>query len=103
MVAAPYRLAAVISFALAAVIVPLGGGCDGTGGAKFSNLTDPASCKGCHPSHYDEWAGSMHAYASDDPVFLAMNRRAQRDNPATGTFCVQCHAPVAVREGLTQD
>jgi hypothetical protein len=45
----------------------------------------------------------MHAYAADDPVFLAMNRRAQRDNPATGTFCVQCHAPVAVREGLTKD
>jgi len=45
----------------------------------------------------------MHAYAADDPVFRAMNARAQRDNPATGTFCVQCHAPIAVREGLTPD
>ena len=44
----------------------------------------------------------MHAYASDDPVFLAMNARAQRENQV-GDFCVRCHAPVAVREGMTQD
>jgi hypothetical protein len=46
----------------------------------------------------------MHAYASDDPVFLAMNARAQRETAgATGQFCVNCHAPIAVREGLTKD
>ena len=44
----------------------------------------------------------MHAYATDDPVFRAMNQRAQREsNNALGTFCVNCHAPVAVREGKT--
>ena len=46
----------------------------------------------------------MHAYAAEDPVFLAMNRRGQREtNGALGSFCVQCHAPMAVREGLTTD
>ncbi len=45
----------------------------------------------------------MHAYAAEDPVFRAMNKRAQRDNPATGSFCMQCHAPLAVRQGLTTD
>ena len=46
----------------------------------------------------------MHAYAGDDPVFLAMNARAQREtNGALGTFCVSCHAPMAVRLGLTKD
>jgi hypothetical protein len=46
----------------------------------------------------------MHAYASDDPVFLAMNRRGQREtNGALGDFCVKCHAPQAVRDGLTTD
>ena len=46
----------------------------------------------------------MHAYASDDPIFLAMNRRAQREtNGALGPFCVRCHAPMAVQEGLTKD
>ena len=63
---------------------------------------DPSTCQTCHPAQYQEWAGSMHAYATDDPVFRAMNQRAQREsNNALGTFCVNCHAPVAVREGKT--
>jgi nitrate/TMAO reductase-like tetraheme cytochrome c subunit len=83
-------------------------GCGGGGGAQTASLSrqeleDPSTCKSCHPAHYEEWSGSMHAYASDDPVFRAMNKRAQRDNPATGTFCVRCHAPMAVREELTPD
>jgi hypothetical protein len=33
-----------------------------------------------------------------------MNRRGQREtNGALGDFCVKCHAPVALREGLTRD
>jgi hypothetical protein len=67
-------------------------------------LRDPEACKACHPAQYEEWSGSMHAYASDDPVFVAMNKRAQRESSgALGTFCVNCHAPMAVREGLTAD
>jgi hypothetical protein len=46
----------------------------------------------------------MHAYASDDPVFRAMNRRGQRETDGgLGGFCVNCHAPMAVREGATTD
>ena len=46
----------------------------------------------------------MHAYASDDPVFVAMNRRGERETGgALGSFCVNCHAPMAVREGATTD
>ncbi len=65
-------------------------------------LMDPTTCKGCHPNQYQEWASSMHAYASDDPVFLAMNKRGQRE-AKIGKFCVNCHAPMAVREGYTTD
>jgi hypothetical protein len=69
-----------------------------------AQLLDPETCGGCHQTHFAEWAGSMHAYAADDPVFLAMNARGQREtNGALGTFCVNCHAPMAVREGLTTD
>lgn len=65
-------------------------------------LQDPSTCNGCHPKHYTQWSGSMHAYASDDPVFVAMNKRGQREtNNQLGTFCVQCHAPMAVQLGLT--
>jgi hypothetical protein len=46
----------------------------------------------------------MHAYASDDPVFVAMNARGQRETDgALGDFCVKCHAPIALREGSTTD
>ena len=67
-------------------------------------LLDPTACAACHPNHYAEWSGSMHAYAADDPVFLAMNARGQRETGgALGSFCVKCHAPLAVRLGLTTD
>jgi hypothetical protein len=67
-------------------------------------LKDPSTCTTCHKDHYREWSGSMHAYASDDPVFLAMNKRGQRETAgALGTFCVNCHAPMAVRDGQTTD
>jgi hypothetical protein len=65
-------------------------------------LINPLTCAGCHPSQYQQWASSMHAYASDDPLFLAMNARGQRE-AMIGDFCVQCHAPMAVRSGATVD
>ena len=67
---------------------------------SIEQLQDPATCGGCHPQHYAQWAGSMHAYASDDPVFVALNRRGQRE-AHLGAFCVRCHAPMAVALGLT--
>jgi nitrate/TMAO reductase-like tetraheme cytochrome c subunit len=76
----------------------------GDDGPKLSieELQDPATCMECHATHYQEWSGSMHAYASEDPVFVAMNARGQRDTSgALGDFCVNCHAPMAVRLGLT--
>jgi hypothetical protein len=65
-------------------------------------LQDPKSCKTCHPMHYREWSSSMHAYASDDPVFVAMNARGQRETGGKlGDFCLRCHAPMAARHGTT--
>jgi hypothetical protein len=67
-------------------------------------LLDPLTCEGCHPAHYREWKASMHAYAADDPVFIAMNELGQQETDGgLGDFCVQCHAPMAVREGATSD
>ncbi len=63
---------------------------------------DPATCGSCHQEHYTEWSGSMHAYASEDPLFVALNQRAQ-DEAQVGTLCVNCHAPMAVRTGATKD
>jgi hypothetical protein len=74
------------------------------GNLTRDQLLDPQSCASCHPQQYADWAGSMHAYASTDPVFLAMNKRGQRETQGSlGKFCVNCHAPMAVREGATAD
>lgn len=65
-------------------------------------LQDPETCKSCHPKHYEEWSASMHSYASDDPIFVALNNRGQADtNNSLGDFCVRCHAPMAVTLGTT--
>ena len=75
-----------------------------TGHLTREQLLDPQTCAGCHPQQYSEWAGSMHAYSSQDPVFRAMNQRGQRETQgALGSFCVKCHAPMAVHEGATTD
>lgn len=73
-------------------------------GLDAEALKDPASCQSCHPNQYREWSGSMHAYASIDPIFRAWNQRGQRETGgALGDFCVKCHAPMAVIDGLTTD
>lgn len=82
---------------------------DGAGPPEAEPLTneqllDPQACASCHPVHYEQWRGSMHAYASHDPVFRAMNERGQRETDGElGDFCVQCHAPMALETGATTD
>ncbi|MCE9574744.1 MAG: hypothetical protein K8W52_16465 [Deltaproteobacteria bacterium] len=78
--------------------------CGGPDYLSTAELMDPETCKTCHQTHYDQWSGSMHAYAADDPVFVAMNARGQAaTNGALGSFCINCHAPMAVKLGLTTD
>ena len=84
------------------------GGTSGTGGGTpkltAEELMDPQTCAQCHQEHFKEWSGSMHAYAAEDPVFVAMNARGQRETQgALGDFCVKCHAPMAVQTGATKD
>ncbi len=81
----------------ALVVLALLAACGDSPKLPVAQLEDPNTCAECHMAHYTQWSGSMHAYASDDPVFLAMNKRGQRETSgALGTFCLQCHAPMAV-------
>src|SRR5258707_14899397 len=92
---------------LVGVAIAVGDGCGSPAPAALlppSALQDPTTCQGCHPTQFAQWSGSMHAYAAEDPVFLAMNKRGQREtNGALGDFCVKCHAPLAVAQKLTTD
>jgi hypothetical protein len=102
------RFMGASSLGLALGALLLGTACDGSDSgppaprATREQLLDPATCGQCHRTQYEEWQSSMHAYASDDPIFLAMNQRGQRE-AGIGDFCVKCHAPMAVREGATTD
>jgi nitrate/TMAO reductase-like tetraheme cytochrome c subunit len=73
-----------------------------TANLSLEELMEPETCAKCHSRQYSEWSGSMHAYASLDPLFVALNQRGQ-DEANLGTFCVSCHAPLAVRTGATRD
>ena len=69
-----------------------------------ADILNPQTCQPCHPTHYQQWQASMHAYASQDPVFRALNKKGQRETSgALGSFCVQCHAPLALKLGYTTD
>ncbi len=84
------------------LIALLLGACGGDTALAVEKLRDPNTCAECHPQHFAQWSGSMHAYASEDPVFVAMNKRGQRDTGnKLGDFCVKCHAPMALQLGLT--
>jgi hypothetical protein len=74
------------------------------GSLTREQLRDPETCKGCHPIHYREWSSSMHAYAARDPVFVAMNKRGQRETRGElGDFCIKCHAPMAALDKRSKD
>ncbi len=67
-------------------------------------LLDPESCRGCHPEHYQQWSGSMHAYTGVDPLFAAQLRLGQEETQGElGDHCVSCHSPMALRAGVTED
>jgi len=66
-------------------------------GLSTEELMKPEACQSCHPEHYRQWSGSMHAYAALDPGFLAMNKRGQREtNGELGDFL----RPVSCADGL---
>ncbi|HTM23355.1 MAG TPA: cytochrome c family protein [Kofleriaceae bacterium] len=86
--------------ALAALLTLAAAACVSRDAVDEEALMDPVRCAGCHPDQYRQWSGSMHAYASDDPVFVALEGFGQQDTDGTlGTLCMGCHAPMAVWAG----
>jgi hypothetical protein len=58
------------------------------------------SCQSCHPDQFQQWSGSMHAYALKDPTFAALREIGQSAyiNALDGA-CIQCHSIVARETG----
>lgn len=65
-----------------------------------SDFQDATQCATCHPDHYAQWSGSMHAYSLTDPVFAAV--RAEGQSMYIGALdgaCAKCHSPIGNRAG----
>ena len=57
-------------------------------------------CLACHVEIAAQWAGSMHAFAQEDPVYRALFHVAHEETDGkTDLFCVGCHSPPAVLSG----
>ncbi|MBM4165316.1 MAG: hypothetical protein FJ218_00060 [Ignavibacteria bacterium] len=63
---------------------------------KLTDFESSQSCSTCHPQYYEEWKGSMHRYATNDPIWmLAANSLQQSTNGKLKDWCFQCHSPIA--------
>jgi len=70
---------------------------------KSSDFNMPEKCKTCHPEHYEQWLGSMHAYSFMDPVFWSLHDIGQNETEGEmAQFCSQCHSPIASVSGETK-
>jgi Cytochrome c554 and c-prime len=62
------------------------------------------TCAKCHQKIYDEWRVSSHAYATISPMFHKFEQKITDLSQGTiGTFCIRCHAPVAVQMNFPRD
>jgi hypothetical protein len=56
------------------------------------------SCRQCHPSQYEQWRASGHAYAMVSPMFHRFEQAMTEYTEGTvGSFCVRCHSPVGTQ------
>ncbi len=70
---------------------------------KLTDFSSAEACESCHPDQYNQWKGSMHAYAFIDPVNTIGMESTIADVGAEelGTFCVDCHSPIGALTGET--
>lgn len=66
----------------------------------IDSFDPPETCQGCHQEIYDQWKGSMHSNAWNDPVYLALMRAASKATKGlTDNLCIGCHTPIGLTTG----
>jgi hypothetical protein len=66
----------------------------------LNSFESASACSSCHPVQYTEWSGSMHRYASNDPIWMLANNGLQGSTQGTlRDWCWQCHSPVGFLTG----
>jgi Cytochrome c554 and c-prime len=65
-----------------------------------AEFTDPETCAGCHPQQYEEWRGSMHSLAFQDPIYQGeLNIAIGKVGHDVAKQCEGCHTAAAVVTG----
>ncbi len=65
-----------------------------------AGFTDPAVCSGCHPKQFEEWTGSVHALAFQDPIYQGeLNKGFKAVGHEVTRQCEGCHSPAGMVTG----
>ena len=60
----------------------------------------PEVCGSCHTTIYKQWRSSMMSRSWDDPIYLALLKRAsEATDGALDNYCTGCHTPIGLTTG----
>ena len=63
-------------------------------------FTEPDTCANCHPKQYQEWMGSVHHLAFQDPIYQGeLNKAVKAVGHEISRQCEGCHSPAGVVTG----
>ncbi len=63
-------------------------------------FTSPDTCGECHSKQYEEWSGSVHALAFQDPVYQGeLNKAVKNVGRDVARQCEGCHSPAGMVTG----
>jgi hypothetical protein len=63
-------------------------------------FTPSEVCQGCHPDKYEEWTGSVHSLAFQDPIYQGeLNRAVKAVGEDIARQCEGCHSPAGMVTG----
>ncbi len=63
-------------------------------------FTEPGVCAGCHPQQFEEWTGSVHALAFQDPIYQGeLNKGFHAVGHEVTRQCEGCHSAAAMVSG----
>ena len=63
-------------------------------------FTDPDTCANCHPKQHNEWLGSVHHLAFQDPIYQGeLNKAVKAVGHEISRQCEGCHSPAGMVTG----
>jgi hypothetical protein len=65
-----------------------------------ASFTDPDTCANCHPKQHNEWLGSVHHLAFQDPIYQGeLNKAVKAVGHEISRQCEGCHSPAGMVTG----